>query len=75
VRTPLVETPIADQARVHGIPEAEVREEVLLTSNAVKRLIEPEEVAEVAAWLCGPLGWTMTGRIIPMVRAGWFTEC
>jgi len=73
VRTPLVETQIADQARVHGIPEAEVLEEVFLTSNAVKRLIEPEEVAEVAAWLCGPLGWTMTGGIIPM-DAGWLAH-
>ena len=45
VRTPLVEKQIADQARVHGIPEAEVLEKVLLTQNAIKRLIEPEEVA------------------------------
>ncbi|EED6225836.1 SDR family NAD(P)-dependent oxidoreductase, partial [Salmonella enterica subsp. enterica serovar Haifa] len=41
VRTPLVERQIADQARVHGIPESEVLETVLLTESAIKRLVEP----------------------------------
>jgi 3-hydroxybutyrate dehydrogenase len=54
VRTPLVEKQIADQARVHGIPEAEVVERIMLTEPAVKRLVEPEEVAELAVYLCGP---------------------
>jgi 3-hydroxybutyrate dehydrogenase len=52
VRTPLVEGQIADQARTRGIPENEVIEKVMLTGPAIKRLIEPEEVAEVAAFLC-----------------------
>jgi 3-hydroxybutyrate dehydrogenase len=54
VRTPLVEKQIADQARVHGIPEAGVVEKVMLTESAVKRLIEPAEVAELAVFLCSP---------------------
>jgi 3-hydroxybutyrate dehydrogenase len=54
VRTPLVEGQIADQARTRGIPENEVIEKVMLTGPAIKRLIEPEEVAEVAAFLCAP---------------------
>jgi 3-hydroxybutyrate dehydrogenase len=54
VRTPLVEKQIADQARVHGIPEAEVIEEIMLTEPAVKRLVEPAEVADLAVFLCGP---------------------
>jgi 3-hydroxybutyrate dehydrogenase len=54
VRTPLVEKQIADQARVHGIPEAEVVEKIMLTESAVKRLIEPAEVAELAVFLCSP---------------------
>ncbi len=54
VRTPLVEGQIADQARTRGIPENEVIEKVMLTGPAIKRLIEPEEVAEVAAFLCTP---------------------
>jgi len=52
VRTPLVEGQIAAQAAVHGIPEDEVVTKVMLTNSAVKRLIEPSEVAELAAYLC-----------------------
>ncbi len=54
VRTPLVENQIEDQARSHGISEDEVVEEIMLTEPAIKRLIEPEEVAEFAAFLCTP---------------------
>src|SRR5918993_3080819 len=54
VSTPLVEGQDADQARTRGIPEDEVIEQVMLTGPASKRLIEPEEVAEVAAFLCAP---------------------
>jgi 3-hydroxybutyrate dehydrogenase len=54
VRTPLVEKQIATQARVHGIPESEVVEKIMLTEPAVKRLLEPSEVADLAVWLCGP---------------------
>ena len=49
VRTPLVEKQIADQARVHGMPEEQVIEQVILAPHAVKELIEPAEVAEVVA--------------------------
>ena len=51
MRTPLVEKQVADQARVHGIPESEVIEKIMLTEPAVKRLIEPEEVADLALYL------------------------
>jgi 3-hydroxybutyrate dehydrogenase len=54
VRTPLVEKQIADQARVHGIPEHEVIEKIMLTEPAVKRLVEPHEVADLAVFLCTP---------------------
>jgi 3-hydroxybutyrate dehydrogenase len=66
VRTPLVETQVADQARVHGIPPEEVVQDVLLAENAVKRLIEPDDVAEAAVFLCGPAAWTMTGSVLTM---------
>jgi 3-hydroxybutyrate dehydrogenase len=52
VRTPLVEKQIADQARIHGIDEDRVVAEIMLTEPAIKRLIEPAEVAELAAYLC-----------------------
>jgi 3-hydroxybutyrate dehydrogenase len=54
VRTPLVENQISDQASTHGISEDEVIEKIMLTEPAIKRLIEPEEVAEFAAFLCAP---------------------
>jgi 3-hydroxybutyrate dehydrogenase len=73
VRTPLVEAQIADQAHVHGIPAAEVVSGVLLEANAVKRLIEPEVVAEAVAFLCGPSAWTMTGSVLPL-DAGWLAH-
>jgi 3-hydroxybutyrate dehydrogenase len=66
VRTPLVEKQIADQARLHGISEEEVIERVLLVQNAVKRLIEPEEVARAVAFLCGDEDPTMTGSVLTM---------
>jgi len=70
VRTPLVEKQIADQARSHGIGEDEVVEKIMLTPVAVKRLIEPAEVAELAAVLYGPASASITGVSLPM-DGGW----
>jgi 3-hydroxybutyrate dehydrogenase len=66
VRTPLVESQIADQARTHGISEDEVIEKIMLTEPAIKRLIEPEEVAEVAAFLCAPEASFINGASLTM---------
>jgi len=70
VRTPLVEGQIADQARSHGISEERVLEDVILAPHAVKRLIEPEEVAATVSFLCGPGGATFTGVPVTM-DMGW----
>lgn len=70
VRTPLVERQIADQARVHGIPENEVLEKVLLTEAAIKRLVEPEEVAGLAVWLAADAAGMVTGASYTM-DGGW----
>jgi 3-hydroxybutyrate dehydrogenase len=70
VRTPLVERQVADQAKAHGIPPDRVLEDVVLAPHAVKRLIEPEEVAEAVAFLAGPAGRAFTGAAIPM-DLGW----
>ena len=51
VRTPLVEKQIGDQAKAHGLSEDRVLEDVILAPHAVKELIEPDEVAEVVAFL------------------------
>src|SRR4051812_8883062 len=70
VRTPLVEKQIADQAKAHGLPEERVLEEVIVAPHAVKRLIEPDEVGEVVAFLLGPGGRSFTGVAVPM-DLGW----
>lgn len=70
VRTPLVEGQIADQARSHGISEEQVLEEVILSPHAIKRLIEPDEVAATVSFLTGPGGATFTGVPVTM-DMGW----
>ncbi|MFD3701622.1 3-hydroxybutyrate dehydrogenase [Nocardia sp. NPDC058658] len=70
VRTPLVDKQIADQAAVHGIPEQEVLEKVLLTESAIKRLIEPEEVAALVGWLASDHAGMVTGSSYVM-DGGW----
>jgi 3-hydroxybutyrate dehydrogenase len=70
VRTPLVEKQIPDQAKAHGVSEEEALEQVILAPHAVKRLIEPEEVAEVVAFLLGPGGRSFSGAPVSM-DLGW----
>ena len=70
VRTPLVEKQIADQAAVHGIPESEVVEKIMLTETAVKRLVEPTEVASLVGWLVGPSSGMTTGASYT-IDGGW----
>jgi 3-hydroxybutyrate dehydrogenase len=70
VRTPLVEGQIAAQARAHGIPEDEVVEKVMLTETAIKRLVEPGEVADLCAYLCGDSAGFVNGAALTM-DGGW----
>jgi len=70
VRTPLVEAQIPDQAATHGMSEDEVLEQVILQPHAIKRLIEPEEVAGVIAFLAGPGGAAFSGVPVTM-DLGW----
>ncbi len=70
VRTPLVEKQIAAQARVHNIPESEVVEKIMLSETAIKRLIEPTEVAELAVYLCAPEASFITGASLT-IDGGW----
>lgn len=70
VRTPLVERQIEAQAAAHGIDTGQVVSDVLLSRPAIKRLIEPAEVAAAVLWLCGPHTGYITGASIPL-DGGW----
>ena len=70
VRTPLVEKQIADQAKVHGLSEDEVIKKIMLEPVAIKRLIEPAEVADFALYLCTEAAGIITGSA-QMLDLGW----
>ena len=70
VHTPLVDKQIKDQAATHGIPEDRVIEKIMLTESAIKRLVEPEEVGELIAFLAGSSAGMVTGAAYTM-DGGW----
>ena len=70
VRTPLVEDQIADQAQTKGLSPEEVVQSVMLAPAAVKRLIEPDEVATLVAYLCSQAAGVVTGAAWT-VDLGW----
>lgn len=70
VRTPLVEGQLEDQAKAHNTSPERVLEDVVLAPHAIKRLIEPDEVADVVGFLAGPGGRTFTGAAVTM-DMGW----
>jgi 3-hydroxybutyrate dehydrogenase len=70
VRTPLVEAQITAQARAHGLSEERVLEDVILAPQAVKRLLDPAEVADAAVYLLGPHGRAVSGAPLVM-DYGW----
>lgn len=70
VRTPLVERQIADQARTRNIPTDEVVARVMLEPAAVKRLIEPDEVADFVLFLASERAGAFTGAVLDM-DLGW----
>jgi 3-hydroxybutyrate dehydrogenase len=60
-RTPLVENQVVDQARAYGITEAQVIDQIFLSLPAIKRFVEPTEIAELAAFLCTSAASFITG--------------
>lgn len=70
VRTPLVENQIADQSRTLGISQEDVISKVMLAPAAIKRLIEPEEVAELALYLASNKAAAITGSA-QVMDLGW----
>lgn len=70
VRTPIVDNQIRDQAAAHGIGEDEVIEKIMLEPAAIKRLIQPEEVADLALFLASDKASAITGAA-HMIDLGW----
>jgi 3-hydroxybutyrate dehydrogenase len=70
VRTPLVEKQIEEQARRHGIPPEEVLRKIMTEPAAVHRLLEPEEVAGLALYLCSEAAAGITGAALD-IDLGW----
>jgi 3-hydroxybutyrate dehydrogenase len=70
VRTPLVEKQISDQAKTHGISEDAVIREIMLAPAALKRLLEPSEVAAYATFLCTDAAAGITGSL-QVIDCGW----
>lgn len=73
VRTPLVEGQIADQAKTHGLPEAEVVEKVILKKPALKKMIEPEDMGNAVMFLCSDAAACMTGTDLT-IDGGWTAQ-
>jgi 3-hydroxybutyrate dehydrogenase len=70
VRTPLVDNQIADQAKLNNMDEQEVIEKVMLKQAAIKRLIEPEEVSQLVAYLASDAAGAITGSSFN-IDLGW----
>lgn len=73
VRTPLIEQQIPLLAQKHGIPEAEVIRTVILPGCPLGRLLEPEEVAQSALYLCSAAASGMTGAALTL-DGGWTAQ-
>ena len=70
VRTPLVEKQLDTQAAVHKLPKEEVIEKIMLADSPIKRLLEPEEVADLCIYLASDAAKSITGSSIT-IDAGW----
>lgn len=70
VRTNLVETQITDQALANNLEPTRVVNEIMLAPAAIKRLIEPEEIASMALYLCGPNSDSISGASF-LIDNGW----
>jgi 3-hydroxybutyrate dehydrogenase len=73
VNTDLVSGQIERQAKTHKIPESDVLEKVFLEKAAIKRLIEPKEVAALVSYLCSDEASAITGAAIP-IDVGWMAK-
>ena len=71
---PLVARQVADQARVHGMSEEKVMRQVILAQQPSRQFIQPEEIAELSAYLCSDWARSITGTAIS-IDGGCTAKC
>ena len=70
IRTPLVEAQIVDLAEIHGMPEDEVVERIMLDPMPKKVFISVEEVGAAIEYLVSREARNVTGQVIT-IDGGW----
>lgn len=70
VNTPLVQNQIRDQAKHHGISEAEVVEKIMMQPQPTKKFVEVDQLGALAVFLCSDAASNITGTSLP-VDGGW----
>ena len=70
VKTPLVLGQVADTAKARGMTEDEVIRNVILGSQATKKFVEIEQIAQFAGFLCSDAASSITGAALP-IDGGW----
>jgi 3-hydroxybutyrate dehydrogenase len=73
VRTPLIQNQVPLLAQKHGIPEDEVIRTIILPNCPLGRLLEPEEIAGAALYLCSEQASGITGTAFA-VDGGWTAQ-
>lgn len=70
VKTPLVESQVADTAKARGMSEDDVIKNVILAAQWTKKFVTVEQIAELALFLCGNAAENITGASIA-IDGGW----
>ncbi|MEW5299827.1 MAG: hypothetical protein WDW38_010838 [Sanguina aurantia] len=70
VYTDLVKNQVIATAKVRGIPVEKVISDVMLADQPTKKFVNPEDIAGMVLYLCGPHSSSITGACLS-VDGGW----
>jgi 3-hydroxybutyrate dehydrogenase len=73
VWTPLVENQIPDTMKARGLTREQVIHDVLLDAQPTKQFVTPQQVAAMAAFLCGDAASQITGANM-CIDGGWTAQ-
>ncbi len=73
IRTPLVDSQIAAQAKTRGISEEDVVQRIMLEPMPKKCFVTCEEIAASVEYLISPLARNVTGQVIT-IDGGWTSQ-